>query len=132
MGRHPVGGADKVSTFVSLLGANKLNIAALIDANPRDQQRIKSLQQNGHLGDHSLIQVSEFVSGSEADLEDLLILVLLQAGLRAYAGDLPEGGLRSPTSRRRPLASPPASSSTSRTTTSPTDGLTTTNRRRTS
>ena len=91
----PVGGADKVSTFVSLLGANKLNIAVLIDANPRDQQRIKSLQQNGHLGDHSLIQVSEFVSGSEADLEDLLDpLFYCKLVSGAYAGDLPEGGMK--------------------------------------
>ncbi|WP_328321809.1 AAA family ATPase [Kribbella sp. NBC_00382] len=91
----PVGGADKVSTFVSLLGANKLNVAVLIDANPRDQQRIKSLQQNGHLGANSLIQVSEFVSGSEADLEDLFdpsFYCKLVTG--AYAGDLPKAGLK--------------------------------------
>lgn len=67
----PVGGADKVSTFVSLLGANKLNIAVLIDANPRDQQRIKALQENGHLDAHGLIQVSDFVDAKEADIEDV-------------------------------------------------------------
>ena len=42
MGGDPVGGADKVSNFVSLLGAIKLNIAVLIDANPRDEQRLKA------------------------------------------------------------------------------------------
>ena len=68
----PVGGADKVSTFVSLLGANKLNVAVLLDANPKDQQRIRVLQENGHLGKSSLVLISEFVSGKEADLEDLL------------------------------------------------------------
>lgn len=88
----PVGGADKLSTFVSLLGANKLNIAVLIDANPRDQQRIKALQQNGHLGANSLIQVNEFTSGSEADLEDLFdasFYCKLASG--AYAADMPKG-----------------------------------------
>jgi hypothetical protein len=91
----PVGGADKVSTFVSLLGANKLNIAVLLDANPRDQQRIKSLQLNGHLGANSLIQVSEFVSGTEADLEDLFdpsFYCTLVSG--AYVADLAKGGIK--------------------------------------
>ena len=88
----PVGGADKVSTFVSLLGANKLNIAVLIDANPRDQQRIKALQQNGHLGANSLIQVSEFVTGSEADMEDLFDpSFYCKLVARVYADDLPKG-----------------------------------------
>lgn len=91
----PVGGADKVSTFVSLLGANKLNIAVLVDANPRDQQRIMSLQQHGHLGASSLIQVSEFVSGSEADLEDLFDpSFYCDLVSRAYADDLPKGGIK--------------------------------------
>lgn len=88
----PVGGADKVSTFVSLLGANKLNIAVLIDANPRDQQRIKALQDNGHLSARGLIQVSEFVSGAEADIEDLFedgFYCGLVAG--AYTSDFPKG-----------------------------------------
>lgn len=91
----PVGGADKVSTFVSLLGANKLNVAVLVDANPRDQQRIRALQQNGHLGANSLVQVSEFVSGSEADIEDLFdpsFYCKLVTG--AYSADLPKGGIK--------------------------------------
>jgi hypothetical protein len=44
----PVGGADKRGTFVSLLGANQLNVATLVDANPKDRQRIAALQDNGH------------------------------------------------------------------------------------
>ena len=44
----PVGGADKLGTFVSLLGANQLNVATLVDANPKDRQRIAALQDNGH------------------------------------------------------------------------------------
>lgn len=80
---------------MSLLGANKLNIAVLIDANPRDQQRIKALQQNGHLGANSLIQVSEFTSGAEADLEDLLDASFYRKLVTgAYAADLPKGGLK--------------------------------------
>lgn len=87
----PVGGADKLGTFVSLLGANQLNIAALIDANPKDRQRIAALQTNGHLKGRALIQLSEFTSTDEADIEDLLdpafYLSLVNA---AYSSDLPK------------------------------------------
>lgn len=85
----PVGGADKLGTFVSLLGANQLNIAALIDANPKDQQRIKALQDNGHLKGSALIQINEFTGTTEADIEDLFAsdfyIDLVNA---AYAADL--------------------------------------------
>jgi hypothetical protein len=85
----PVGGADKLGTFVSLLGANQLNIAALIDANPKDQQRIKALQDNGHLKGSALIQINEFTGTTEADIEDLFdsdFYIDLVNG--AYAADL--------------------------------------------
>ena len=87
-----MGGADKVSTFVSLLGANQLNVAVLMDANPKDQQRIKSLQDNGHLSGQSLIQISEFTKKKEADIEDLFdpeFYCTLVSG--AYASELPSG-----------------------------------------
>lgn len=87
----PVGGADKLGTFVSLLGANQLNVAALIDANPKDRQRITALQANGHLKGRALIQISEVTGTAEADIEDLLAsdfyLNLVNA---AYASDLPK------------------------------------------
>jgi len=87
----PVGGADKLGTFVSLLGANQLNVAALIDANPKDRQRIAALQANGHLKGRALIQLSEITGTDEADIEDLLAadfyLSLVNA---AYSGDLPK------------------------------------------
>lgn len=86
----PVGGADKLGTFVSLLGANQLNVAALIDANPKDRQRIAALQGNGHLKGHALVQISEFTTGDEADTEDLIspgfYLELINA---AYSDELP-------------------------------------------
>jgi hypothetical protein len=40
----PVGGSDKVSTFVALLGAqSNLNIAVLIDYQKKDRQSIENL-----------------------------------------------------------------------------------------
>ncbi len=67
----PVGGADKVSTFVSLLGSNKLNIAVLMDVAKKDRQRIDNLKANAILGQNSLIQVGEFTGARDADIEDL-------------------------------------------------------------
>ncbi len=67
----PVGGADKLSTFVSLLGGNQLDVAVLMDTSTKDRQRIQNLQDNGHLGRGALLQVSEFTGSKEADIEDL-------------------------------------------------------------
>ncbi|WP_214041460.1 ATP-dependent endonuclease [Methanoculleus sp.] len=67
----PVGGADKVSTFVSLLGSNKLNIAVLMDVAKKDRQRIDNLKANAILGQNNLIQVGEFTGARDADIEDL-------------------------------------------------------------
>lgn len=100
----PVGGADKLGTFVSLLGANQLHLAALIDSNPRDKQRIVALQSNGHLKGRDLIQISEIAGADEADLEDLFdptFYLSLVNG--AYAAELPKplkaGDLESKTPR---------------------------------
>lgn len=91
----PVGGADKVSAFVNLHGSAARNVAVLIDAGPRDQEQIKALQNGGRLDAESLIQISDFVPGKEADIEDLFapsFYCALVSG--AYAKDLP-GPLKS-------------------------------------
>src|SRR5262249_29878933 len=91
----PVGGADKVSAFASLVGSAKLNVAVLIDGNSRDQQRIKSLPENGYFLPKSLIQLSDFVPGKEADVEDLIDPASYCAILSgAYSGTLPRGDIK--------------------------------------
>ena len=91
----PVGGADKVSAFASLAGSAKLNVAVLIDGNPRDQQRIKSLPDNGYFVPKALIQLADFAPGKEADLEDLLDPATYCAILSgAYAKVLPRGEIK--------------------------------------
>jgi hypothetical protein len=68
----PVGGASKVSTFVSLLGANQgLTIGVLMDIAAKDRQVIDNLRANQLLLDTNLIQVNEFTGTDEADIEDL-------------------------------------------------------------
>lgn len=67
----PVGGADKVSTFVSLLGGSQLNTAVVMDANSKDKARVEGLQANGYLGKQSLILISDITGQADADIEDL-------------------------------------------------------------
>lgn len=69
----PVGGADKLSTFVSLIGANQLNVAVLVDSNTQDSARLNSLRKNGHLGHDNLILITDALPGvQDADVEDIL------------------------------------------------------------
>jgi predicted ATP-dependent endonuclease of OLD family len=87
----PVGGADKIATFLSLLGANQLNIAVLMDVSTREQQRIENLQANELLGRSSLIQVSEFTDARDADIEDLFDPnFFIELVNKTYAGSLPK------------------------------------------
>lgn len=91
----PVGGADKVSTFINLSGSAKLNVAVLIDGSPQDQQRIKGLADNGHLRVKALVQVSDFTTGKEADVEDLLDPATYCAIVSgAYSAELPVEALK--------------------------------------
>jgi AAA ATPase-like protein/putative AbiEii toxin of type IV toxin-antitoxin system len=91
----PVGGADKVSAFVSLASSATLNVAALVDGNPRDQQRLKTLTDKGHLQFEAMIQLSEFAIGKEADLEDLIDPAVFAALVSGVYGDiLPNGALK--------------------------------------
>jgi hypothetical protein len=68
----PVGGIDKIASFLSLLGGQNLNTSVLIDASGSgDQQRIKNMQETGHLSKHDLIRITEFTGTTAADVEDL-------------------------------------------------------------
>ena len=68
----PVGGSDKVPTFVALIGAQThLNVAVLIDYQKRDQQVIENLYKRKLLEKKHVVTFADFVSGSEADIEDM-------------------------------------------------------------
>lgn len=67
----PVGGADKLCTFVSLLGANQLGVGVLMDISSGDKQRIEDLIRNEHLRRNRLFTYASFVGAKEADVEDL-------------------------------------------------------------
>ncbi|MCG6195504.1 AAA family ATPase [Leptospira sp. FAT2] len=68
----PVGGADKIPTFVALLGAQKdLNIAVLMDYQKKDQQTIENLYKRKLLKQKQVVTFVDFVSATEADIEDM-------------------------------------------------------------
>jgi predicted ATP-dependent endonuclease of OLD family len=68
----PVGGAGKLSTFVSLLGANKLKVAVVVDSSTKGAETLKQLNATGKLKGGKLVQISEITGSKEADIEDIL------------------------------------------------------------
>lgn len=85
----PVGGMGKLSTFVALLGANKLNVAVLMDASTQGAQAVERLRDSGRLDRQALVTVGDVVGRADADIEDLfdddLFLELVNS---AYASQL--------------------------------------------
>lgn len=68
----PVGGADKVPTFVALLGAQKgIKVATLIDIQKKDQQMIENLYKKKLLKKKNVLTFGDFTGSSEADIEDM-------------------------------------------------------------
>jgi len=85
----PVGGAGKLSTFVSLIGANQLKLGVIMDSSTKDADAVKRLTESGRLDKGSLIQMSEIAGRASADIEDLFDPEFyLELVNRAYAGPL--------------------------------------------
>lgn len=85
----PVGGADKVAAFSSLHGRAAVNVAVLIGAGPGDQRRIKAFHDSRQADTETLIEISDFAAGKQADIEDLFGPAFYCAIVTgAYAKDL--------------------------------------------
>ena len=68
----PVGGSDKVPTFVALIGAqSQLNVAVLIDYQKKDRQTIENLYKKRLLAKSHVFTFADFISNDEADIEDM-------------------------------------------------------------
>jgi AAA ATPase-like protein len=68
----PVGGSDKVPTFVALIGSQKnLNIATLIDFQKGDRQMIENLYKKKLLRKSHVLTFADFTGTTEADIEDM-------------------------------------------------------------
>ena len=71
----PVGGSDKVPTFVALLGSQKsLTVATLIDLQSKDQQSIENLYKRRLLLKKNVHTFADFTNTPEADIEDMFDL----------------------------------------------------------
>ena len=71
----PVGGLDKVSTFISLLRGSKLNVACLLDTftDQKGKQKVEDLIMNKIIKEKNIRFFNEFANNrkSTADIEDL-------------------------------------------------------------
>lgn len=71
----PVGGLDKVATFISLLRGSKLNISCLLDSfnNEKGAQRLEDLVQSKIIKDKHVRFFDEFAGDNheKADIEDM-------------------------------------------------------------
>lgn len=67
----PVGGVDKMDTFVRLFKGQQLNICALIDASGSKLSKVEKLVRDGDLTAQQVIKVSEIVGVEQADMEDI-------------------------------------------------------------
>lgn len=68
----PVGGSDKVPTFVALIGAQtNLNVATLIDFQVKDRQMVENLYKKKLLDRSHVLTFADFTKTREADIEDM-------------------------------------------------------------
>ncbi|MCF6179589.1 MAG: AAA family ATPase [Geopsychrobacter sp.] len=68
----PTGGIDKIWSFASLFGGNKLNVAVLSDFAKGDKPKIERIKQSQLLKTDQVWTVSDFTQKGESDIEDLL------------------------------------------------------------
>ncbi len=68
----PVGGSDKVPTFVALIGSQRnLNVATLVDVQKGDQQTIENLYRKKLLKKTHVRTFADFTGKTESDIEDM-------------------------------------------------------------
>ena len=87
----PVGGLDKLATFVALLGSNKLKLAVLHDRAASPHQKLEELVHQKLIERKRVLNFSMFIDPqpSEADLEDLVPINLYADAFNiAYAKEL--------------------------------------------
>lgn len=92
----PVGGLDKLATFVALLGANKLKLVVLHDRASTPHQKLDDLIRQKLIERKRVLDFSLFLdpAPNEADIEDLLpVDAYISAFNKAYAKELNGVGL---------------------------------------
>lgn len=82
----PSGGIDKIASFASLFGANRLNMAVLCDVTKKDRPKIERLRQHALLQADKVLTIGDFTEQEESDVEDLFPPVKYAALLNAAFG----------------------------------------------
>jgi len=98
----PVGGLDKVVTFVALLGANGLKLAVLHDYHGAPEQSLLDLIKQKMISPKAILNVSQFrdlanigTANQSSDIEDLFDVDLyLEYFNKAYAAELKKKPLK--------------------------------------
>lgn len=67
----PTGGLDKVWSFASLFGGNRLDIAVLTDYGAGDKGKVERLRQSSILKAGRVLSIADFTGKDESDVEDL-------------------------------------------------------------
>lgn len=67
----PAGSITKLPAFLSVFGANKMNVVVLTDSSARDSATVSQLRDLGRLGNGGLVRIGDILSAPEADLEDI-------------------------------------------------------------
>ena len=86
----PVGGADNLPAFLSLLGENYVSVAVLMDVTPKNKERMEKINQNGIIRRRNPIKWVEVTRIRDADIEDLFDAnFYLRLVNEVYAAELP-------------------------------------------
>lgn len=67
----PVGGADNLPTFVSLLGENYVSVAVLMDVTPKNKEKMEAINKNGAIDRENPVKWVEVAKIRTADIEDI-------------------------------------------------------------
>ncbi|MGF6642442.1 AAA family ATPase [Paraburkholderia sp. GAS82] len=67
----PGGGIDKIASFASLFGANRLNLAVLCDVALGEKAKIEKLRKHQLLEADQVFTIADFTDQEESDVEDL-------------------------------------------------------------
>ncbi len=87
----PVGGADNLPAFLSLLGENYVSVAVLMDVTPKNKEKMDRINQNETLQRNNPVKWVEVTRVRDADIEDLFEAnFYLKLVNEVYAADLPE------------------------------------------
>lgn len=68
----PCGGIDKVASFITLFGGNKLDVAVLTDFHEGDKRKVRDLKESVFLKAGHVLTADMYADQNEADIEDLI------------------------------------------------------------